>query len=162
MAGANKLRLFLFREGGKMKRVQVILSWFGAATVGGLMVAVVVGASGPPKVVEAQDFVLRDAQGQLRGSFRVQDGRAIFSLLDGAGRSTGTFSVAEDGRAILSLGQTEGTSRKFVALLRAPDGSPGIVLQGEGKKTVAMAIPNDNDPAMQMTSKTGVPIPFLP
>lgn len=100
--------------------------------VGGVLVALVAGAAGAgsnvdqvARKLEAQNFVLRDANGRTRASLGFRsDGTPGLALLDEASRVRLALDICGDGAPAVNLYSAEG---KLVgALAVRPDGSPAL------------------------------------
>lgn len=80
-----------------------------------------------PTVIEGQKFILRDAQGQVRGGLAIDSrGIARLALADEEGKTHVTLSVNEDGRSGLYITDATGLIRAGLASL--PDGTPDLGL----------------------------------
>jgi hypothetical protein len=89
------------------------------------------GLPGSPQTVSAQQFVLRDGKGTIRGAWGVtDDGSARISLNDERGRQRVRLSLLEDGSAGLSFADT--ADRKLAVLGLLPDHTTSLVLTDPG------------------------------
>ena len=131
----------------------------GATALVALFGAGALGAAPPEKrTLEAQEFVLKDAEGRTRAVLGVlPDGAADLSLLDDAGKAKAWLRVTTEGAAslrlvdrnekggiLLDFGRADTATLNFVdrtgrpraSMLLAPDGSPGLRLADEGGKAL--------------------------
>lgn len=106
------------------------------------------------KVVEAEKFILRDAQGKIRAGLALNpDGALRLLLADKAGKPRADLSVLDDGRAGLSLIDKNGVIRAGLTLL--PTGAPDFGL-ADAKGNVRVGIgfdKRDNAPAIAVYDK---------
>jgi len=87
------------------------------------------------KVVEAEKFVLRDAEGKVRAELGFRDGEPGLVLRDGQGKPRTRLAVLADGSSSITLYDKEGTGR---AVLRVkPDGEPQVDFQDKHGKVRA-------------------------
>lgn len=102
------------------------LGW-AAAVLGG--VALLMGQAKPPqkpKVVEAEKFIVRDANGTARAELGLNDSEPTLALFDSKGNRRSRLAVFPDGSSSLWLYDKDGTAR---AVLRVrPDGEPQLDL----------------------------------
>jgi hypothetical protein len=90
-----------------------------------------VGLPGSPQTVSAQQFVLRDGKGTIRGAWGVGDDGAVrIALSDGRGRQRVRLSLLDDGSAGLSFADT--ADRKLAVLGLLPDHTTSMVLTDPG------------------------------
>jgi hypothetical protein len=90
-----------------------------------------VGLPGSPLTVSAQQFVLRDSKGTIRGGWGVtDDGSVRMALSDEHGRQRVRLSLLEDGSAGLSFADT--ADRKLAVLGLLPDHTTTLVLTDQG------------------------------
>ena len=90
-----------------------------------------VGLPGSPQTVSAQQFVLRDGKGTIRGAWGVGDDGAVrIALSDGKGRQRVRLSLLDDGSAGLSFADT--ADRKLAVLGLLPDHTTSMVLTDPG------------------------------
>ncbi len=89
------------------------------------------GLPGSPQTVSAQQFILRDAKGAVRGGWgTTEDGSVRLSLNDARGRQRVRLSLLEDGSAGLSFADT--ADRKLAVLGLLPDHTTSLVLTDQG------------------------------
>jgi len=121
------------------------------AAVGGLLL---IGATAPPKVVEAQQFVLRDENGATAATLTaMQDGPKL--ILYGAGEKIcAALSVTKDG-ANLQLADAQGDRRALLGV--AADG-PGLVLLDPDDKPRVTLANTKLGPGMVIVDAKGQPI----
>ena len=90
-----------------------------------------VGLPGSPLTVSAQQFVLRDSKGAIRGAWGVtDDGSVRIALSDAKGRQRVRLSLLDDGSAGLSFADT--ADRKLAVLGLLPDHTTSLVLTDPG------------------------------
>jgi hypothetical protein len=89
------------------------------------------GLPGSPQTVSAQQFVLRDAKGAVRGAWgTTDDGTVRITLNDAKGRQRVRLSLLDDGSAGLSFADT--ADRKLAVLGLLPDHTTSLVLTDQG------------------------------
>ena len=139
---------YLERDNRRLRRLS-IGSLGVTAVLLGLATALVVTAARHgmpgfiPDVVEAKEFLLRDANGRVRGAWGFDDlGAARLALQDDATSRSVKLNLLEDGTAGLTFADSAGTPRMVVALL--PDGTASLVFaDGRGlTRTVLTLSPN--------------------
>ncbi len=110
-----------------------------------------------PDTLEAQQFLLRDSAGKLRGAIGVtSDGAVGFNLEDASGRTRMTLDLAADGSPGLDFFDQDGKMRETVAL--GPAGDPGLGLYGEkGHLRTALDIPQAKTPGLAFYDHDGKP-----
>ncbi|MGA9720826.1 MAG: hypothetical protein WBQ86_00095 [Candidatus Binatus sp.] len=110
-----------------------------------------------PDTMEAQQFLLRDSTGKLRGAIGVtSDGAVGFNLEDSSGRTRMTLDLAADGSPGLDFFDQDGKMRETVAL--GPAGDPGLGLYGEkGHLRTALDIPQAKTPGLAFYDHDGKP-----
>ena len=85
------------------------------------------GVPGSPTTVSASQFLLRDAQGNVRGAWGLDDeGSVRFALSDGAERQRVRLSLLQDGSAGLSF--SDSADRKLAVLGLLPDHTTNLAL----------------------------------
>jgi len=90
-----------------------------------------VGLPGSPQTVSAQQFVLRDGKGTVRGAWGMtDDGSVRITLSDGHGRQRVRLSLLDDGSAGLSFADT--ADRKLAVLGLLPDHTTSMVMTDPG------------------------------
>ncbi|HYA35736.1 MAG TPA: hypothetical protein VEF03_08945 [Candidatus Binataceae bacterium] len=107
--------------------------------------------------VEAQQFLLRDSSGKLRGAMGVtQDGAVGLNLEDSNGRSRLTVDLAVDGTPGVDLLDKDGNIRATIALGEA--GEPGVGLYGPGGRLrTSLDIPAAKTPGLAFYRPDGTP-----
>ena len=89
------------------------------------------GLPGSPQTVSAQQYILRDSKGTIRGAWGVtDDGSVRIALSDGHGRQRVRLSLLDDGSAGLSFADT--ADRKLAVLGLLPDHTTSLVLTDPG------------------------------
>ena len=107
--------------------------------------------------VEAQQFLLRDSNGKLRGSMGVlSDGAVGLNLSDPNGRTRVTLDLASNGTPGVDLYDQNGKERATVALGDA--GDPGVGLYGpDGHLRTALDVPKKDTPGLSFYKDNGKP-----
>jgi len=108
---------------------------FTGAVVLVLASATLLMGQAPPKrrVVEAEEFVLRDESGVKRGALAVLPGGAAgLAISDRSGEPRASLTVYQGGEPVLTLSDKDGKSRASLVLLA--DGSPSFYLKDQGGK----------------------------
>ncbi len=130
------------RDNRRLRRLGLMML-VGVGVLLGLTTAIMVVASRHgmpgmvPQVTEAKKFLLRDAEGRIRGAWGTnEEGAAQLLLQDNAGRSRLRFSVLPDGSSGLAFVDSVNNARIVVGIL--PDESANIVLADPGGKTRAV------------------------
>jgi hypothetical protein len=107
--------------------------------------------------VEAQQFLLRDSSGKLRGSMGVlSDGAVGLNLSDPTGRTRVTIDLASNGTPGVDLYDQNGKERATMALGDA--GEPGVGLYGpDGHLRTALDVPKKDTPGLSFYHDNGKP-----
>jgi hypothetical protein len=85
------------------------------------------GLPGSPQIVSARQFVLRDANGRVRGAWGLDDSGAVrLTLSDEAERQRVRLSLLQDGSAGLSF--ADSADRKLAVLGLLPDNTTNLAL----------------------------------
>ncbi len=107
--------------------------------------------------VEAQQFLLRDSSGKLRGSMGVlSDGAVGLNLSDPNGRTRITVDLASNGTPGVDLYDQDGKERATMALGDA--GEPGVGLYGpDGHLRTALDVPKKDTPGLSFYHDNGKP-----
>jgi hypothetical protein len=110
-----------------------------------------------PDTLEAQQFLLRDSAGKLRGAMGVtSDGAVGLNLEDPAGRTRVTVDLAADGTPGLDLYDQDGKIRATMAL--GDDGDPGVGLYGaKGHLRTSLDVPAAKTPGLAFYKDDGKP-----
>jgi len=125
-----------------MKVVQAILSWVGAATVGGLIVGVFGGAVGPSgEFIQAKQFVLLDGNGKRCGQFGIQGNGPELAIMDPQGRRRIVFRVSPEGIPRFEMFGPKEHSEFSVNV--ADDDSVGFVELKNQKSSIQMMASQD-------------------
>ncbi len=133
------------RENRRLKQVGVVVL--------AVIAAVMLMGHGAPrkvaKVVEAEKFVLRDADGRVRGRLHTKpDGTAGLSLLDKGGTRRIALSVSPKGSGFEVYEKT-GPLRALLGL--ASDGTVGLVLNDKlEKRSIALYAGSDWLPMLKL------------
>jgi len=114
-----------------------------------------------PQVLEAHEFVLRDAQWQRRAEFGFRDdGSPGIKLFNEQGRTRVALYLPADGAATLKLADPSGVDRARLAL--RPDGSPALMLgRADGTTSVIASADEGGRPRIQM-NLDGKPVWLAP
>lgn len=135
----------------------VCITGFAAAAVAGALTLSQVRAqpSGPPKVIEAQEFRLVDRDGKPRGRFAVgEDNVSSIAILDRDGNIRASLRVRSDGSTSISIHDADGRNRAAIDVLA--DGTSQLALSGKsGKSAAAIIVPAEKDPLAVMSDTTG-------
>jgi hypothetical protein len=111
-----------------------------------------------PKVVEAQQFVLRDSKGRARAILSLEGKEQFpgFRLLDVKGKTGITIQLDNDGRALVSLESAAGV----VGMSADNNGNIGIsISRGDtGMPTFGLGINAGEEIRMTIYDKTGSPV----
>jgi hypothetical protein len=123
----------------------------------GAVVAMGQASSVVPDTVEAQQFLLRDSSGKLRGAMGVlSDGAVGLNFSDPSGRTRLTLDLAADGTPGLDLYDQDGKVRATVAL--GDSGQPGLGLYGpDGHLRTSLDVPSGKTPGLAFYKDDGKP-----
>jgi hypothetical protein len=110
-----------------------------------------------PDTVEAQQFLLRDSSGKLRGAMGVlSDGAVGLNFSDPSGRTRLTLDLAANGTPGLDLYDQDGKVRATMALGDA--GQPGLGLFGRnGNLRTSLDVPAAKTPGLAFYKDDGKP-----
>ena len=113
--------------------------------------------SAVPETLEAQQFLLRDGSGKLRGAMGVlSDGAVGLNFSDPSGRTRLTLDLAANGTPGLDLYDQDGKVRATVALGDA--GEPGVGLFGpNGNLRTSLDVPAAKTPGLAFYKSDGKP-----
>ncbi len=140
----------LEREGRRLKRI-------GALVVVAIAAVVLMGqakSSKVAKVIEAEKFVLREKNGNERGSLEVVGGVAALILLD-QNEIPKAMLMADKG--IASLGLTH--NNKVRLLLTSEDGEPALhFYDSDKKKRLALGVRKKGSAGLQFINKDEKPL----
>ena len=114
-------------------------------------------SSAVPDTVEAQQFLLRDSTGKLRGSMGVlSDGAVGLNLSDPNGRTRITVDLASSGTPGVDLYDQDGKVRATMALGDA--GQPGLGLYGpNGHLRTSLDVPGGKTAGLAFYKDDGQP-----
>jgi len=123
----------------------------------GALITMAQTSSAVPDTVEAQQFLLRDSSGKLRGSMGVlPDGAAGLNLSDADGRTRVTVDLAANGTPGVDLYDQNGKVRATMAL--GDDGDPGVGLYGaKGHLRTSLDVPAAKTPGLAFYKDDGKP-----
>src|SRR5258708_6798656 len=110
-----------------------------------------------PDTLEAQQFLLRDSTGKLRGSMGVlSDGAVGFNLEDTSGRTRLAVDLASNGTPGMDFFDSNGKMRATIAI--GPTGEPGVGLYGpDGHLRTALDTPKKDTPGLSFYPDNGKP-----
>jgi hypothetical protein len=113
--------------------------------------------SAVPETLEAQQFLLRDGSGKLRGAMGVLSGGAVgLNLSDSNGRTRVTVDLASNGTPGVDLYDQDGKERATMALGDA--GQPGLGLYGpDGHLRTSLDVPAAKTPGLAFYDDNGKP-----
>lgn len=113
--------------------------------------------SAVPDTLEAQQFLLRDSSGKLRGAMGVlSDGAVGLNLSDPGGRTRLTVDLAANGTPGVDLYDQDGKIRATMALGDA--GDPGLGLYGpNGHLRTSLDVPAAKTPGLAFYKDDGKP-----
>lgn len=114
-------------------------------------------SSAVPDTLQAQQFLLRDASGKLRGAMGVtSDGAVGLNFSDPSGRTRLTVDLAANGTPGVDLYDQDGKVRATMAL--GDDGLPGIGLYGpNGHLRTSLDVPVGKTPGLAFYKDDGKP-----
>jgi hypothetical protein len=123
----------------------------------GALVTMAQTSSVVPDTVEAQQFLLRDSSGKLRGAMGVlSDGAVGLNFSDTNGRTRLTVDLAANGTPGVDLYDQDGKVRATMALGDA--GEPGLGLFGaNGNLRTSLDIPAPKTPGLAFYKSDGKP-----
>lgn len=113
--------------------------------------------SAVPDVLQAQQFVLRDSGGKVRGGMGIaSDGAVGLNFEDPKGHTRVTLDVAANGTPGLDFYDQDGKLRATFAL--GPAGEPGLGLYGpDGHLRTSLDIPKAQTPGLAFYHQDGKP-----
>lgn len=124
----------------------------GLAVTAVLVIFNQVMLAGPGKVLEAERFVLRDAEGRYRAELGFIDGASVLLLNDRDGRPGAALSVFPDGPRRLSLLDREGRTRSV--LTARVDGDSGLRLFDQNLvHRASLDVMEDGRPILRLANK---------
>lgn len=114
-------------------------------------------SSAVPETLEAQQFLLRDSAGKVRGAMGVMsDGAVGLNLADPNGRTRVTVDLAANGTPGLDFFDQDGKMRATMALGAA--GQPGLGLYGpDGHLRTSLDVPAAKTPGLAFYKDDGKP-----
>ncbi len=123
----------------------------------GALITMAQTSSVVPDTVEAQQFLLRDSSGKLRGAIGVlSDGAVGLNFSDPSGRTRLTLDLAANGTPGLDLYDQDGKVRATMALGDA--GEPGLGLFGpNGNLRTSLDVPAAKTPGLAFYKDDGKP-----
>lgn len=136
------------REIRRVKRV-------GAMTIAMIAALVLMGQAIPPKatkVVEAEQFVLRDRNGKARAWLNMSDDSVNFALADTNEKTRTLLYLLDDGTHGLILATQDGQTRVEVKV--GGNGVPTLSLVDNDGNRIGMFILSDGKPALGLVDRT--------
>jgi hypothetical protein len=111
----------------------------------------------PGRSIEAQQFVLRSADGSIRGVMGIgDDGSVGINLNDVKGQSRVTLDLAANGSPGLDFYDERGKLRATLAL--GPQGTPGLGLYDpSGRLRTSLDVPAHETPGLAFYHRDGKP-----
>lgn len=141
----------------RVERENRRLKGVGAVAILGLAAGVLMGpatAGTDARVVEAEQFVLRDGEGKARAWLNVSEGSVNLALADKDEKSRALMYVLDDGTAGFALRDKESTRRAGLYVLA--DGSPALSLAGkEGRMRAKLAVLPSGSHGLILATKDG-------
>jgi hypothetical protein len=127
------------------------------ALVGGALITMAQASPNNSEIVEARQFVLRDANGNVRAVLgSAPDGAVGLNLDDSSGRTRLTLDVDYAGSPGLDLFDQNGKRRAILALGQRGDPGAGLYDTG-GKLRTSLDIPGANTPGLAFYHEGGEP-----
>ena len=113
--------------------------------------------SAVPETLQAQQFVLRDSGGKVRGAMGVlSDGAVGLNFEDSKGHTRLTVDLAANGTPGLDFFDQDGKLRATLAL--GPAGEPGVGLYGpNGHLRTSLDVPGNQTPGLAFYHQDGKP-----
>lgn len=110
-----------------------------------------------PQSLEAEQFVLRDSDGKVRGAMGITpEGSVGLNLTDVKGQTRITLDIAENGTPGMDFYDAQGKLRATFAL--GPNGTPGMGLYDDkGKLRTSLDVPAANTPGLAFYHGDGKP-----
>ncbi|HEY2533751.1 MAG TPA: hypothetical protein VGJ20_38485 [Xanthobacteraceae bacterium] len=123
----------------------------------GALVTMAETSSAVPDTLQAQQILLRDSTGKLRGAIGVMpDGAVGLNFEDPAGRTRLTVDLASSGTPGVDLFDQDGKMRLTIAL--GPAGDPGIGLYDpNGHLRTSLDVPAAQTPGLSFYHSDGKP-----
>jgi AMIN domain-containing protein len=130
----------LERDNATLKRFGALALLGFAAVIAAGLVQRTAGAAAPTRL-EAERFLLRDAQGAIRAALETgTDGTPRLALLDATGHERARLHVAANGAPGLTLFDADGKTAR-AALKIGTEGTPGLSLSdGAGRARAILAL----------------------
>ena len=159
-SGVNARIAGLEAENQRLRRLS-LWTIIGLAAVLGLGIALVIVGSrrGLPgtvaREVASRSFVVRDADGKVRGAWGVAaDGSLRFSIQDARGKAGVTMTVLKDGSSGVTISDTLGNARAVIGLL--PDQTTTLVFaDGAGRSRTVLNLAGDGASSLAFADRNG-------
>ena len=104
-----------------------------------------------PQRLEAQQFVLKAADGKELAALHATEGLPQFTLYDENHSPRVVLSVLQGGAAAVMVGDPTGKNGPRASLMILPSG--GVSLHLEGKGQIIMAVPEEQSPNLEMSNR---------
>ncbi|RPH76860.1 MAG: hypothetical protein EHM88_18855 [Candidatus Rokuibacteriota bacterium] len=130
--------------------------WRRLATAAGIgLVAVaLMGQKPPPRIVEAERFILRDAAGRIRAELGVDTEQSVALRFKDADSMPKLSVATENGSSVVVLNEQGGRVR--AGLVTLPHGAPALTLYDpNGKNRAELALTRDGAPALTILDRDG-------
>lgn len=126
-------------------------------TLGALMVAALLGASGVTREVRTRSLIIMDEDGHSRAAFKVnQDGGIVLGLTDKDRKTRLALFVHPDGGSGLSLADASHKPRVRLELSPASPSRSGLILQDAAERARAeVVVQADGSPEIDLWSADG-------
>ncbi len=117
--------------------------------------SLVAGIAGAGGEIRAQGFVLEDQEGNVRGSWYLEEDRSVrLSIHDAAGRARMNFTVREDGAPGISLADEDDRRRVVLGLL--PDQTSTLVFaDGNGVPRSVLGVSRQGSASLLFADQDG-------
>ena len=135
---------------GRLIRVGVAVALLGT----GLAVGMAAGGIAPESV-EAENFILRDHDGQMRAALGIRPDKSPgLGFFDESGKVRLSLDLGKGGTPGVNLYDAEGTLQAAVAI--RPDKTPGLGLfNKDGKIRLSLDLDDDGVPSVNLFDKNG-------
>ena len=141
----------------RVERENRLLKRAGVLTLAVIAAVVLMGQATPSrvaKVVEAENFVLRDGSGTARAILNVSGGSVNLALADRQGKHRAVLYVMDDGTAGLALRDKDLVRRTVLYVLA--DGSSGLGVAGkDGEKRADLVVLPDGSHGLILATQDG-------
>lgn len=130
------------------------LKWAGGLVLVVLCAVVLMGQASPKKrIVEAEQFILRDVDGNMRAFLSLVEDSPSLVLHDKHGNPVVLLGVFQDGSPSLAFFDKQ---HNPCAVLSVSDGSPSLTLRDkDGKIRAKLSLFDDGSPSLALRDKDG-------